>query len=126
MGPLISRKTRELTPDDIHTIADTYHAWKSADGYEDIAGFCNSSTIQDVATLGYVLTPGRYIGLPDDEEEFDFAERVQTLTAELEAQMKESVTLDERIRANLAKVEVPSGVLLVLCLVISKWQLYIL
>ena len=46
--------------------------------------------------------------LPDEEDDFDFAERVRTLTAELEAQMTESLALDERIRANLAKVEMRS------------------
>ena len=113
MGKLINRKNRELTngsenPDenDIGIIAATYHAWKSGEGYEDVSGFCRSALVSDVATSDYVLTPGRYIGLPDDEDDFDFTERVQTLTAELEAQMVESVALDERIRANLAKVEV--------------------
>jgi len=106
MGSLISRKTRELTEKDIRTIADTYHTWKSGKGYKDIPGFCKSALVTEVAALDYVLTPGRYIGLPDDEDDFDFAERVQTLTAELEAQMKESVLLDKRIRDNLAKVEI--------------------
>jgi type I restriction enzyme M protein len=106
-GTLINRRTRELTEDDIRTIADTYRNWKSGKGYEDIPGFCKSALVSDVAALDYVLTPGRYIGLPDDEDDFDFAERVRTLTAELETQMKESVVLDKRIRANLAKVEVP-------------------
>lgn len=116
MGKLISRKTRELTngsekPDenDIKTIADIYHDWKAGEGYEDIPGFCKSAPVTDVVSLDYVLTPGRYIGLPDDEDDFDFVERVQTLSAELESQMMESISLDERIRANLAKVEMPDG-----------------
>lgn len=116
MGKLISRKTRELTngtenPDenDIKVIANTYHAWKIGEDYEDIPGFCKSASVSDVVDLDYVLTPGRYIGLADDEDDFDFEERIRTLTEELEAQMVEGVILDERIRKNLAKVEVMSG-----------------
>ena len=116
MGKLISRKTRELTngsenpeENDIKTIADIYHAWKAEDGYDDIPGFCKSASVLDVAALDYVLTPGRYIGLPDDEDDFNFAERVQTLFAELDTQMLASVSLDERIRSNLAKVEMTDG-----------------
>jgi len=116
MGKLINRRTRELTngsesPDDndIKIIADTYHAWKADVGYEDVPGFCKSSLVSDVVALDYVLTPGRYIGLPDDEDDFDFAERVKTLTSELESQMAEGVLLDERIRVNLAKVEVTAN-----------------
>jgi type I restriction enzyme M protein len=54
--------------------------------------------------LDYVLTPGRYVGLPDEEDDFDFEERVQKLSVELKGQMEESVKLDKRIKENLAKV----------------------
>lgn len=105
MGTLINRRTRELTDDDIRKIADTYHSWKKDDGsYEDIPGFCKSATLDEVRELDYVLTPGRYVGLPEEEDDFDFEERVQKLTAELKTQMEECTKLDDRIKENLAKV----------------------
>lgn len=105
MGTLINRRTRELTDEDIRKIADTYHNWKKNDGsYKDIPGFCKSATLDEVRELDCVLTPGRYVGLPEEEDEFDFEERVKKLTAELKEQMEESVKLDERIKENLAKV----------------------
>lgn len=107
MGSLINRRNRELTDDDIDLIASTYHNWKAENAnYADIAGFCKSANVDDVKAFDYVLTPGRYIGLPDDEDDFNFEERVSTLTAELQAQMAEGNLLDERIKANLLKVEV--------------------
>jgi type I restriction enzyme M protein len=105
MGTLINRRTRELTDDDIRKIADTYHSWKKDDGsYKDVPGFCKSATLDEVRELDYVLTPGRYVGLPEEEDDFDFEERVKKLTAELKAQMEESAKLDERVKENLAKV----------------------
>ena len=109
MGTLINRRTRELTNEDIRTIADTYRNWKKSEDYEDISGFCKSALVSEVAALDYVLPPGRYIGLPDDEDDFNFAERVKSLTADLEAQMLEEAVLNERIRQNLAKVEVSAN-----------------
>lgn len=105
MGTLINRRTRELTDDDIRKIADTYHSWKKDDdSYKDVPGFCKSATLDEVRELDYVLTPGRYVGLPEEEDDFDFEERVKKLTAELKEQMEESKKLDERIKENLAKV----------------------
>jgi len=73
--------------------------------YEDIKGFCNTATIERVRELDYVLTPGRYVGLPDDEDDFDFEERFTQLKAEFEAQLKEEAELNKAILDNLKKVK---------------------
>jgi len=106
LGHLINRRTRELSPDDIRQIADTYHNWRNPDGtYEDIKGFCCSASIERVKELDYVLTPGRYVGLPDEENDFDFKERFTALKAEFEAQLIEEAELNKTIAENLAKVK---------------------
>ncbi len=105
MGKLINRRTRVLTEEDIKKIADTYHNWENPEGnYEDIKGFCKSATIEEVRELDYVLTPGRYVGLPDEEDDFDFKERFTKLKAEFEKQLEEEVDLNKKILENLAKV----------------------
>ena len=105
LGHLINRRTKELSPEDIQQIVSTYHAWRNGDdSYADIKGFCASAPIERVAELDYVLTPGRYVGLPDEEDDFNFAERFMTLKAEFEAQLIEEATLNQAIAENLAKV----------------------
>lgn len=108
LGYLINRRTKELSQEDIQKIAETYHNWRAMTGsapcYEDIAGFCASAHINKVKDLDYVLTPGRYVGLPDDEDDFDFAERFTTLKAELEEQLKEEEHLNKQIVENLNRI----------------------
>jgi len=107
LGHLINRRTKELSDEDTKKITQTYHNWRSEGAaYEDIKGFCKSAPLEEVAKLDYVLTPGRYVGLEDAEDDFDFAERFQTLQAELIAQMQEENALNERIMANLRKVKI--------------------
>lgn len=107
LGHLINRRTRELSQEDIDKIAGTYHNWRNPDGnYEDIAGFCASASVTRVAELDYVLTPGRYVGLPDEEDDFDFKERFTALKAEFEEQLKEEAQLNEIIAANLSKIKI--------------------
>lgn len=107
LGHLINRRTRELSKEDIAQIAETYHNWRNPDGnYEDIKGFCASATKERVAELDYVLTPGRYVGLAEEEDDFDFTERFTSLKAEFEAQLKEETELNERIMANLDKIQI--------------------
>jgi type I restriction enzyme M protein len=107
LGHLINRRTREFSPEDIEKIAETYHRWRNPDGdYEDVKGFCNSASIERVRELDYVLTPGRYVGLPDDENDFDFKERFTKLKGEFEEQLKEEARLNALIAENLQKVKV--------------------
>ncbi|MBU4478756.1 MAG: N-6 DNA methylase [Candidatus Omnitrophica bacterium] len=120
LGFLLNRRTKDFTDEDIAKISGTYHAWRELfhpspsgrrDGdegisYADIPGFCKSVALDEIRQKDYVLTPGRYIGLPEDEDDFDFAERFTKLKAELDEQMKEEVRLNELIRKNLGKIEV--------------------
>lgn len=110
VGHLINRRTREFSTEDIQKIATTYHNWRNRDGgYEDISGFCKTASIKEVADFGYVLTPGRYVGLPEEEDDFDFAERFTELQQELADQIEEESRLNALIQGNLAKVEINNG-----------------
>jgi type I restriction enzyme M protein len=106
LGTMIDRVHRELTDEDIHRIADTYHAWRGDKTckarYADVPGFCASATLDDIRKHGHVLTPGRYVGAAEVEDDGEpFEEKMARLTAELAEQMKESGRLDKVIVANL-------------------------
>lgn len=106
LGHLINRRIKELSPEDIDKIAQTYHNYKTkSPNYEDIKGFCKSATLQEVRDLGYALTPGRYVGLEEVDDEFDFKERFATLQDELMAQMYEEKALNARIIQNLQNIK---------------------
>ncbi|MBI5115867.1 N-6 DNA methylase [Candidatus Poribacteria bacterium] len=108
LGHLVDRIHRELSDEEIARIAATYHAWrgeKETGKYKDIAGFCKNATTDEIASHGHVLTPGRYVGaeeVEDDGEPFD--EKMKRLTAKLEEQFTESAKLEKAIRANLKKL----------------------
>jgi len=122
-GVLINRKNRELTdtdyflektgieqPGDIEEIAAAYHNWRNTEGnYEDVPGFCKVATIEEVTKLNYVLTPGRYVGLADEEDDFNFVDRFTSLKAELEKQIAEEADLNKKIAENLSKIKLPTN-----------------
>ncbi|TQV61513.1 MAG: SAM-dependent DNA methyltransferase [Halothiobacillaceae bacterium] len=105
MGVLVDRTRRELTDEDIQKIANTYHAWrgeKDAGEYADIPGFCKSATLDDIRKHGHVLTPGRYVGAADVEDDGEpFEEKMARLSCEWRAQQQEAARLDAAIAANL-------------------------
>lgn len=105
MGTLIDRVHRELTDNDIKTIVSTYHDWRGEKGagkYEDVAGFCMSAKTSDIGMQGHVLTPGRYVGAEEVEDDGEpFHEKMPRLAAELEAQFAESAKLEQTIKATL-------------------------
>jgi len=107
LGHLINRRSKEFTNEDIAKVVDTYRHWQNkTDGYADVPGFCKSVDLKEIREKDYVLTPGRYIGLPDEEDDFDFADLFPKLKAELEEQMKEEVRLNVLILENLAKIKI--------------------
>jgi len=111
LGHLINRRTKEFSEEDVQKISETYHNWRSSTSselpYEDIPGFCASAYTERVRELDYVLTPGRYVGLAEEEDDFDFAERFTQLKAEFEEQLKEEAVLNEVISTNLTKIKLP-------------------
>ncbi|OPZ84068.1 MAG: Type I restriction enzyme EcoKI M protein [bacterium ADurb.Bin429] len=105
LGLLIDRTHRELSDEEILRIARTYHAWRGeadAGTYADIPGFCCSATTDTICQHGHVLTPGRYVGAEETEDDDEsFAEKMAHLTARLEAQFTESARLEQAIRESL-------------------------
>jgi type I restriction enzyme M protein len=107
-GQLIDRIHRELSNDEVAQIARTYHAWrgeKNAGKYEDISGFCMSTSLEEVATHGHVLTPGRYVGAEESEEDDEpFEEKMRRLSKTLTDQFQESSQLERAISLNLKRL----------------------
>jgi len=105
MGAMIDRVLRELTAEDIKHISDTYHQWQKDEGYEDVAGYCKSAALEEIASHGHVLTPGRYVGAADVEDDGEpFDEKMARLTEELAGQMQQAEKLDAAIAGNLKQL----------------------
>ncbi|CEQ22091.1 type I restriction-modification system methyltransferase subunit [[Clostridium] sordellii] len=106
LGEMVDRTHRELGDDDIKKIADTYHNWRNIDGdYEDVKGFCKSASIDEVKENEYILTPGRYVGIEDVEDDgVPFEEKMSSLVKELSELFEESRILEDKIKKNLGGI----------------------
>ena len=132
LGEMMDRRHRELSDEDIRKIAATYHEWRTVQneklriegchserseesllpmvaeeestygGYEDVKGFCYSATIEEIREHEYVLTPGRYVGIEEEEDDgIPFDEKMENLTSELSELFAKSRRLEEEVRKNL-------------------------
>lgn len=103
LGYMKDRVLRDFTPADIQKVADTFHAWQLGEGYEDVAGFCYSATLENIRKHEHVLTPGRYVGAEAQADDGEaFAGKMARLTVQLAEQFVESARLEGEIKKNLA------------------------
>jgi type I restriction enzyme M protein len=107
VGMLVDSTRKEFSDDDVAKIAGIYHAWREGKGYDDVPGFCKSAKLDEVRNHNHVLTPGRYVGTADvEDDDVPFPERFATLRRKLDEQFLEAEKLTATIRAKLAEIGV--------------------
>ena len=107
MGYMKDRAHRDFAEEDIDTITDTYHNWRKGGDYEDIKGYCKSATIEEIQKHKHVLTPGRYVGIPDEEDDgIPFEDKMADLSATLKEQMEKEAELNQEIKDQLFNIGV--------------------
>lgn len=105
LGTMVTRRLRELSEEDIKKIANTYHNYQNDENYENVKGFCYSATTEEIKSNDYVLTPGRYVGVEEAEDDgIPFEEKMKNITSELSRQFEESHKLEEEIKKNLKAI----------------------
>ena len=105
LGTMVTRRLRELSEEDIKKIANTYHNYQNDESHENVKGFCYSATTEEIKSNDYVLTPGRYVGVEEAEDDgIPFEEKMKNITSELSKQFEESHKLEEEIRKNLKAI----------------------
>ena len=105
MGDMVNRRLRELSDEDIKKIANTYIAWQNEERYEDVQGYCKAASIDEIKKHDYILTPGRYVGIEEVEDDGEpFEEKMERLTNTLANQFKKSRELEEEIRKQLGGI----------------------
>ena len=101
---MVDRKHRDFTDEDIHKIADAFTAFQNG-SLEDVKGFCAVATLEDIAKQDYILTPGRYVGIEEQEDDGEpFEEKMGRLTSELSELFTKSHELEAEIRRKLGAI----------------------
>ena len=104
MGHMVDRKHRDFSEEDIKKLADTFTSFQNGN-LENVKGFCSVATLQDIAKQDYILTPGRYVGIGEQEEDSEpFEEKMARLTTELGQMFTQSHNLEAQIKKNLCKI----------------------
>jgi type I restriction enzyme M protein len=108
LGYMVDRTRKEFSDDDIEKITRAYHAWRGeadAGAYEDVPGFCKAARLEEIKAHGHVLTPGRYVGAKDlEDDEVPFAERFSALRSILDEQLIKSEQMSADIRGGLGRI----------------------
>jgi type I restriction enzyme M protein len=101
-GYMKDRVLRDFTIADVKEIADTFHKWQKNEDYEDIQGFCKSTTLAEIAKNDFVVTPGRYVGTTEKEEDSEpYTEKMNRLTSSLKTYLDEGTILETEIKKQL-------------------------
>lgn len=104
MGYMVDRKHRDFTDEDIQKLADTFTAFQEGT-LEEVKGFCAVATTEDIAAQDYILTPGRYVGIEEQEDDGEpFDEKMKRLTSELSEMFAKSHELENEIREKLGAI----------------------
>jgi type I restriction enzyme M protein len=107
MGYMKDTTHRDFDDEDINTIAKTYHNWRKGEGYEDIRGYSKSATIEEMKKHRYILTPSRYVGIPDGEDDgISFEDKMADLSATLKEQMEKELQFNQEIKEQLSNIGV--------------------
>ncbi len=105
MGFMEDRTHRAFAEEDISKIRDAYLSWRKGDGYEDEKGFSKSANLADIEKHSFILTPGRYVGIPEEEDDgIPYEEKIASLTSKLTEQIKKEDALNQQIQSQLSKV----------------------
>ncbi|WP_196893754.1 type I restriction-modification system subunit M [Aureivirga marina] len=112
LGFMKTRVHRDLSEEDLASIRDVYHNWQASalatensGAYEDVKGFCKSASMEEMEKHGFVLTPGRYVGIPEEEDDgIPFDTKIEALTTELKQQIAAEENLNEEIKKQLASI----------------------